>query len=272
MDGNMWGCCVVKPGRLAFAALLAALCGASPAQENGAPPKEIRIQAKKNPGDLSYPTFYDLQQRLIGYLPPEPRIFDAVNRISFTHLSLPEQDAYAPPGWAVSIVGDALDETVPMRRGGYFLLPYLLDAYKEKATVMFREQSTRNYVETAWIVRIGESRRLTYAEFGKAMEQLRAVQKAIPLRYILNYRIEKFASYDGLKACFNEPGGALLVDGQPAADAVSGNCAVLRFDPSRAGSAQVIEFKGALDIVTLIDTGPYLRAKVASASIPQPAG
>jgi hypothetical protein len=246
--------------RSAFALLLAAVCGASPAApDDGTPPKEIRIQAKKNPGDVSYAAFYDLQQRLLGYLSAEPRLFDAVNRISFTHLSVKEQDAYESPSWAVSIVGDGLDEAVPIRRGGYFLLPYLPDAYKQKATLMFRNQSKRNYVETAWVMRIGQDHRLAYADFGKAMEQLRAVQKSIPLRYILNYRVEKFTAYDGLKACFLEPGGAALIDGQPAADAVSGNCSVLKFDPAKVSSAQTIEFKGALDIVTLIETGPYLN-------------
>lgn len=244
----------------AFAVLLAAACGAgAAAPDDGALAKEIRIQARKNPGDVKYHAFYDLQQRLAGYLPAEPRLFDAVNRISFTQLPLKEQDAYESPSWAISIVGDGLDEAVPLRRGGYFLLPYLPEAYQQKATLMFREQSKRNNVDTAWVMRIGEDHRLAYADFGKAMEQLRAVQKAIPLRYILNYRVEKFSSYDGLKACFLEPGGAVLIDGKPAADAVSGNCSVLKFDPAQAGSGKVIEFKGVLDIVTLIETGPYLN-------------
>lgn len=243
-------------------ALCALACGASPAaQDNETPPKEIRVQAKKNPGDVRYDLFYELQQRLIGYLPPEPRLFDAVQRVSFTRLSLAEQDAYDPPGWAVSIVGDGMEETVPVRRGGYFLLPYLAQAYTGKATLMFRDQSRRNYTETAWVMRIGDKRQLAYADFGKAMEQLRAVQDAIPLVRVLNYRAEKYSRYDGLKACFLDHDGAMLVDGKPAAHAVVGNCWVLRFDPEKAGSGELIEFRGALDIVTLIETGPYLRAQ-----------
>jgi len=225
------------------------------------PPKEIRVQAKKNPGDVRYDLFYDLQLRFNGYLPPEPRLFDAVQRVSFTRLSLAEQDAYDPPDWAVSIVGDGLEETVPVRRGGYFSLPYLPEAYKNRATLMFRDQSKRNYTATAWVMRIGEDRQLSYADFGKAMEQLRQVQDTIPLIRVLNYRVEKYSKYDGLKACFLDKDGAMLIDGKPAAHAVVGNCWVLKYDPKKADSGELIAFRGALDIVTLIETEPYLRAR-----------
>jgi len=219
------------------------------------------VQAKRNPGDVRYDQFYDLQQRLIGYLPPEPRLFDAMQRVSFTRLSLAEQDAYDPPGWAVSIVGEGMDETVPVRRGGYFLLPYLAAAYTSKASLMFRDQSKRNYTDTAWIMRIGDGRRLAYADFGKALAQLRTVQDAIPLLQALSYRVEKYSRYDGLKACFLDREGAMLIDGKPAAHAAVGNCSVLSYEPNKAGSGAIIEFRGALDIVTLIDTEPYLRAR-----------
>jgi hypothetical protein len=232
---------------------------AAPDEET--PPKEIRVQAKKNPGDLPYRRFYDLQQRFMSYLPAEPRLFDAVFRISFTRLYLAEQDAYESKNWAVSIVGNELDETVPLRRGGYFVVPYLETAYRENATLMFRDQSKHNYVVTAWIMRIDDSHRLTYADFDKALKQLQGVQKAIPLRYLLNFSVEKFSKYDGLKACFLEPGGAVRIDGKQVADAISGKCSVIRFDPAKASSEQIIEFDGELDIVTLIETEPYLRAR-----------
>jgi hypothetical protein len=231
------------------------------AQQAEAPPREIKVAAKKNPGDVRYDQFYDLQQRLIGYLPPEPRLFDAVQRVSFTRVSLAEQDAYEPPGWAVSIVGDGVDETLPIRRGGYFVLPYLEDAYKGRATVMFKDQSKRNYTDTAWVMRVGESRQLRYADFGKALEQLREVQDTIPLIRAINYRVEKYSNYDGLKACFLDNDGAMLIDGKPAAHAVVGNCWVLKYDRKQANGGPPIEFRGRLDIVTLIETEPYLRAK-----------
>jgi hypothetical protein len=247
-------------------ALLFALCEmiarvSTAAMDDTALPGEIRIQAQKNPGDVSYQRFYDLQQRMMSYLPAEPRLFDVANRISFMRLSLAEQDAYKPKTWAVSIVGNELDETVPLRRGGYFLLPYLETAYKEKATVMFREQSKHNFVAMAWVLRIDDSRRLSYADFDKAIKQVQAVQKTIPLRYVLNFYAEKFGKYDGLKACFLEPGGEIRIDGKQVADSISGTCSVLKFDPAKVAGGQIIEFAGALDIVTIIETEPYLLAK-----------
>lgn len=231
------------------------------AQDAGTAPKEIKVQEKKNPGHLPYAAMYELHARLMSYLPPEPRLFDPVNRISFTQLPLAEQDAYEPKDWAVSIVGETVDQVVPVRRGGYFELPHLPAAFQEKATLMFREQSQRNYLEEAWVMRIGPERRLSYADFGKAMDQLRAVQKRIPILRSLSYRVEKYGNFDGLKACFLAPGGTLRVDGAPAADRISGTCSVLKFDPARGGSGQVIEFDGPLDVVTLIRTESYLREK-----------
>jgi hypothetical protein len=248
--------------RAAFFLLPAVFHGSSPAaQEPSAPPSEIRVSATRNPGNVRYDVFYDLQERLVGYLPPEPRLFDLMQRISFTRLSLAEQDAYDPGAWAVSIIGDGLDETLPMRRGGYFRLPYLAEAYKGRAMVMFKAQSKRNYTDTAWVMRIGENRRLSYADFGKAIGQLRDLQAAIPRVYAHNYRVEKFSLYDGLKACFLAPGGGVLIDGRPTAHAIVGDCWVLRLDPNKVDSGQTIEFRGALDIVTLIETEPYLRAR-----------
>jgi hypothetical protein len=113
----------------------------------------------------------------------------------------------------------------------------------------------------AWILRVDDSRRLTYADFDKAIKQVQAVQKTIPLRYVLNFYAEKFSKYDGLKACFLEPGGEVRIDGKQVADSVSGTCSVLKFDPAKVASGQIIEFAGALDIVTIIETEPYLLAK-----------
>ncbi|MGI4720440.1 MAG: hypothetical protein ACRYGO_04440 [Janthinobacterium lividum] len=231
------------------------------AQEDGAAPRAIKVEGRRNPGDVPYAGFVDLYNRLLTYLPAEPRMFDVLYRISFANLSLPEQDAYEAPSWAVSIVGDTIDEMVPVRRGGYFLLPERELARQEKATLMFKEKSRRNFVEVAWVLRIGTDQRLRYADFGKAMAQLRGVQKVIPVMRSLAYHAEKYGKFDGLKACFTGPGGAVLIDGAAAPATISGNCAVLPFEPVRAGSAEVIEFSGPLDIVTLIETAPYLRDK-----------
>lgn len=246
---------------LGFAAVVFLSTGAAAhAQEEAAAPEAIQVQARKNAGNLPYRAFFDIQKRVQGYLPPEPRMFDALFRISFTELPMPERDAYRPEKWGVSIVSDSVDQTLDIRRGGYFRLPDNPKAYEEKATLMFSEQSRHNFLDVGWVVRIGSGQRLSYADFGKAMTELRAVQKAMPF-YRLSLKTEKYASYDGIKACFLEPGGALLIDGKPAADATVGNCAVLKFDPSRAASGATIAFSGPLDIVTIIETAPYLPGR-----------
>lgn len=245
----------------AFAAAFFLLAwAAAHAQEETAAPKAIQVQARKNAGNLPYRAFLDIQKRVQGYLPPEPRMFDVLFRISFTELPMPERDAYRPEKWGVSIVSDSVDQTLDIRRGGYFRLPDNPKAYEEKATLMFSEQSRHNFLDVGWVVRIGSGQRLSYADFGKAMTELRAVQKAMPF-YRLSLKTEKYANYDGIKACFLEPGGALLIDGKPAADAIVGNCAVLKFDASRAASGAAIEFSGPLDIVTIVETAPYLPAR-----------
>jgi len=238
--------------------LAGALAFGAHAQE--APPKSVKVAARKNPGDLRYRFFFDGQKTLLGYLPPEPRMLDVMWRTSFTELPMPEQDAYDPQGWAVSIVSDSVDQVVRVRRGGYFWLPDLPVAYKELATIMFREQSAPRELGVGWIVRVKPDHRLSYADFGKVMDEIHGVQKAIPV-YHFWVHTEKFADYDGVKACFLDADGAVLIDGRPAADARVGNCSVLKFDPARAGAGETIEFSGPLDIVTVVETRPYLRTK-----------
>lgn len=246
--------------RYASLLLIGLLTAASHAQEQqGRPPDAVKVQARKNPGNVPYRFFIDGQKYLRGYLPAEPRMFDIMYRISFTELPLPEQDAYEPAGWSVSIVGDTVDQTVPVRRGGYFVLPEIAQAYEERATLMFREQSRRKTLEVGWIVRVGPEQRLPYTDFAKAMDEIHVIQKAMPF-YHLSVRSEKHAKYDGIKACFRDPGGMALIDGKSAADATVGNCAVLKFDPAKARNGAIIEFNGPLNIVAVIETSGYMAA------------
>lgn len=226
--------------------------------QDGTAPKEINVKARKNPGNLRYRFFLDGQKRLQGFLPPEPRMLDMMFRISFTELTAPEQDDYVPHTWAVSVVGESVDRVVPVRRGGYFLLPDDPIAYREGASIMIKDQSRPRAVELGWVIRVGQEQRLTYADLGEAMAEMRGVQKAIPI-YMVSAITEKFAKYDGLKACFLGARGTILINGEPAADATAvGNCVVLRFDP-KTDSGAVIEFVGPLDIVTVVETSLYLQ-------------
>jgi hypothetical protein len=230
-------------------------CTIAAAQEADTPSQAVKVVSRKNPGDIPYRGFLRMQRKLLSYLPPEPRKLDAMLRVSFTEMALSERDAYLPQSWGVSIVGDSVDETLALRRGGYFLLPELAQAYDEDATVMFKERSRKGWVDVGWIVR-NDGRHLRYAEFGQAMAELRAVQKQISV-LSLGLRTEKYAHYDTLKACFLDAGGQLLIKGKPVADGTVGNCALLKFDPARSASGDEIEFAGALDIVTIVESGPY---------------
>lgn len=246
---------LLRSASILFAGLLSA---ASHAQEQPErPPHAVNVQARKNAGNVPYRFFIDGQRRLRSYLPAEPRMLDFMYRVSFTELSIPEQDAYEPAGWSVSIVGDTVDQAVPVRRGGYFELPEIAQAYEEGATIMFKEQSRRKAVEVDWIVRVGPEHRLAYSDFARTMDEIHAIQKSIPI-YQLRVRSVKYAKYDGIKACFRAPGGTVLIHGKPGADVTIGNCGVLKFDAGRAARGETIEFSGPLDIVTVVETADYL--------------
>jgi len=242
--------------RLLFLSLFALACASASAQEAAPAPAAIKVVARENPGDIPYRGFLRMQRRLLSKLAPEPRKLDVMLRISFTELPGPGQDEYLPQSWAVSIVGDSVDETVAVRRGGYFLLPELTQAYEEDATIMFKEQSRKGWLDVGWIVRTGKDLRLRYADLGQAIGELRAVQKDISM-FDLGLQTEKHGKYDTLKACFMDAGGQLRINGKPAADATIGNCALLRFDSARAATGDEIEFAGPLDIVTIVESRQY---------------
>ena len=250
--------------RISLALLAGALaCAAhaqetpAPVQDEGAPPKAVKVTARRNPNDLPYDFYFRDQARLYSYLPARPRMVDVVWRVSFTELSEPEQDAYVPQGWAVALIGNGYEQTVPVARGGYFLLP-ALPLGRQGAAIMFKEQSMSLALRVSWVVHVGAGQRLSYADFGRAMDEVHSAQSAMPPGYMPAANVRAI-QYDGLKACFLDAGGALLIDGKPAADARVGNCSVLKFDPARAGGGQEIEFSGPLDIVTVVATKDYRK-------------
>ena len=239
----------------ALAALLAlSMSGASARETETEALKElspIEVNRKKNPGDLPYIGFKETIDRLKSYLPPEPRVLDLRLRLSFTDLSESARDDYLPDTWAVAIVGDTLDHTIDVERGGYFLLPDLDQAVKEKATIMFNARTRKNNLKAAWKFRIAPGQTLSYQDFSKAFDEVAAVQKKIPWHRISLYD-ERVARFDGLKACFHPGGGRIEIDGQAAVSTSVGTCQILKFDPTlaRTGNA-AIAFIGPLHIVTL---------------------
>lgn len=243
----------------ALAAILALpICAASAQELRTETVKElspIQVKRTKNPGDLPYLNFKKTIDRLASYLPPEPRVLDMRLRLSFTDLSESARDAYRPDTWAVAIVGDTLDHTIDVERGGYFLLPELDQAIKEKATIMFNARTRKNYLKVAWKVRIAEGQVLSYTDFSRAFDEVADVQKKIPWHHISLYE-ERLARFDGLKACFHTDGGRIDIDGQPAPTVDTGSCRVLKFDPAMASKGNPrISFVGSLDIVTLHEAG-----------------
>jgi len=221
-------------------------------------PVPVIINARINPGNLPYADFYAIQQLLLSYLPAEPRVIDLRLRLSFTELAGAQRDDYAPGEWSVAIVGDTVDHTVPVAKGGYFLLPDLPLAASEHATIMFKSQTRKNYLDAAWMLKPGPDNTLAYADFAKAMAEVAALQKKIPW-YRPGLRDERLARFDALKACFSDSGGRMEIDGKPARTTQRGRCALLRFDPAQADNGHAsIAFVGKLENLSLglIDTVP----------------
>ncbi len=77
------------------------------------------------------------------------------------------------------------------------------------------------------------------------------------LLYLKNVKREP---YDGIKACFHDDSGAILVNGKSVADATEGRCKVLFSDPGRIADESSVAFSGPLDVVSFIDRSYYRHA------------
>ena len=245
------------PARRLVAALAAlvvlATCAAIPAQaaarlDDQAP---VHVHRKTNLGDLPYKPFFLIQTYLQSLLPPEPRMIELLGRVEFVAKSEVEKDMFAPDSWAVAVVGDELDQVVPVRRGGYFLLPKVKLGMLELGTIMFNTQTRKGKMSVAWKLRVPPTQTLAYADFAKALEEVAAVQRRIPT-YRYDLREIRRHGHNALRACFVSGPGRIEVDGRPVPTIPDGACQVLKHDPAaaRAGTAQ-IAFVGKLDIVTL---------------------
>lgn len=224
------------------------------AQEGEA--SQVTVQARKKHGELGYRFFQRGYKQLQSYQPPEPRSLDLWLQAIYTEMTEPERDTYLPSGWGVAILSKSVDATIPVRRGGYFVLPDLPQADEEDAVIMFKEPSRKRKLNVVWALRVPQEQRLGYGMLKKAMAELRAVQDKIPF-FSLPLFHEKRAKYDGIKACFLTPGGSVLIAGTPVGDATIGNCTVLKVDPGYRSDHDTIEFSGPLDIVTIVQTADY---------------
>lgn len=211
----------------------------------------VRIHRKINLGDLPYKPFFGIQTYLQSLLPPEPRAIDLLGRVHFVAKSEVEQDLFAPESWAVAVVGNDLDQVVPVHRGGYFLLPEVKLGVLELGTIMFNTQTRKGKMSVAWKLRIPRTQTLSYAGFAKALEEVASVQRQIPA-YRYDLREIRRHGHNALRACFLNGPGRIEVDGRPAPTIPDGACQVLKYDAAaaRAGLAR-IAFVGELDLVTL---------------------
>lgn len=209
----------------------------------------VHVHRKTNRGDLPYKPFFLIQTYLQSLLPPEPRAIDLLGRVEFVAKSEAEKDVFAPDSWAVAIVGDELDQVVPVRRGGYFLLPKVKLGMLELGTIMFNTQTQKGKMSVAWRVRVPPTQTLSYTEFAKALEEVSFVQQQIPT-YRYDLREIRRHGHNALRACFLEGPGHIEIAGQPVPTIADGACRVMKYDPAYAGTTQ-ITFVGRLDIVTL---------------------
>lgn len=230
--------------------LLAAGASAAAAQGHTS---TVQVDGRRNPGDVPYKYFWEGQQQLRGFMPPEPRVLQLSYRILFVELSERQSDEYLPKSWGVSIVGDHLDQDLDVRRGGYFTLDYSQQAIDEDAIIMFKEHTMSRAIGLAWLVRLGPGQALPYADLQRALGEVRAIQQQVTPGN-LALRTLKRTSYNGLKACFLAPDGDIRIDGVSSPTGRIGNCLVLKYDQARRDSGATIEFVGPLDIVTLVDT------------------
>ena len=142
-----------------------------------------------------------------------------------------------------------------MRRGGYFSLPEIQAPYDERGDILLND-GARPWLGIWWTLRVPPGQRMAYADILKARAQIAGVQAKIsafayPLKGV------KRAKYDGIKACFHDATGAILVGGIAVADATEGNCKVLFNDRPLETRDASVEFSGPLDVVSFIDKRYY---------------
>ncbi|MFC5548137.1 hypothetical protein [Massilia aerilata] len=218
-----------------------------------AAPLTVKVSESKQFGELPYRPVIESFRLLQSYQPAEPRLVDVLVRAKYPFMSDAEQDAYMPQRWGVAIVSPSVDLNVPVRRGGYFVLPDVDGAYREKGSILFREPTTRP-LYLYFSLRVGAGQRIRYADLGKASEQIDTLLGKISY-FNRQLRHLKRDKHDAIKACFLDASGDILIDGKSVADGSIGNCKLLRIDPERMKSGDVIEFSGPLDIVTFAESG-----------------
>ncbi len=213
-------------------------------------PASIKVDSRKNPGNLAYRWVFKTMHELQSYLPAEPRMIDLRMRMLHTEMSGAERDLFLPGNWSAAIVGDTVDVDLSVERGGYFSLPDLPAAREEDATLMFNSQTQKRAIEPAWVVRLQEHDTLVYSDFARALADIASAQAKIPW-HSLPLRNQKNMVYNSLKVCFKEAAGAILLDGVAIDGPRRGPCAWLNFDPALLAANPRISFSAPLQLALL---------------------
>jgi hypothetical protein len=228
-------------------------------QEAPAPMQSVQVTGARSKdaapfAELDYPPYIRDYSFLRKQLPQESRLIEIWERFHYASMSLAEQDAYTPPRDGIAIVSPSVNEKVAVRRGGYFILPQVGQAYLEEGSIQVRQAIDRRYhsMFVAFSLRLGADQRSSYADLAKASRQIDAVKGKISA-YHVGLKDLKRERHDAIKACFLGAGGEIRVGDHAVADATQGHCKILALDPARIASGEAIEFSGALDIVTFVD-------------------
>jgi hypothetical protein len=217
-----------------------------------------RINGEEPYAEVPYGPYIRDYSFLRKQLPRESRLIEMWEMFHYASMSAAQQDAYMPPRDGIAIVSQSVKATVPVRRGGYFILPQVAQAYLEEGTIQVRQAIDRQYhtMYIAFSLHLDPDQRTSYADLGKASRQIDAVLgKISPFHQGLKHIRQ--GRHDAIKACFLDDGSSIRVAGQAVADGVRGNCKILALDPARVASGEAIEFSGALDIVTFVDRRDY---------------
>ncbi|MPQ58886.1 hypothetical protein [Duganella sp. FT27W] len=234
---------------------LAATAARAADRADALPPEApVAITAVKNPGTLNYASYYGLQSKLLGYMPPDRAYLQPLLRLSFTDLTADEQDRYEPADWAVTVVGDSVEQPVSTLRGGYFLLPPVALAQGEQASILFNAKTRARFLSVAWSIPPEVWPRLDAQAVRAALRELRATQANIPW-YVLGLRTEKYDSPDLLKVCF-DGAGSVALGGKHYASRDSG-CALVPLDDVDATATPAIALDGRVAFISLGSSAGY---------------
>jgi hypothetical protein len=208
----------------------------------------VKVNSRKNPGNLPYLAFLKNQETLKSYFPPEPRLINYSNRMTFTELTESEQDSYEPKNWDVAVVGDTVDQLVPVSRGGYFVLPDIPEARKERAQIAFNSQTRKGWIGVAVHIK-SEGNSLPYSSFSQIFSEWKKVHDSISW-YQFGFRNVKSWAPDSLKVCFAGASGGVLLDEIVATTQKRGRCQFLKFDAEMAKRNPLIRFQGEIENLT----------------------